>query len=178
MANVVRVRTPRPAPPTTSPYDLLPVSFGGDVAMARPYEFDSEPVGDGVINSAGTEIKPTKAIVACPKCGAGQDVVIQSDVRPIVMHCAECGAGYVEPLPLPPEPPAPPIDLNVLDPFRNPIISGVIPEYVVNSDIANIPLAFQDDGLTAAQRLQKLSVGKPADVLPSAIDGGLEPEDA
>jgi hypothetical protein len=123
----------------TTPFDMLNVSVGGTTIQARPFETSHDA-------TTGKEY-PSKAVTSCPHCGHGITFSIGQHqllaAVPIELACDNCQAGVVAP------------QLPLQDPFRNPLVDGVIARSELDPlyDVRSIPSA--DTTTTAAERIKK-----------------------
>jgi len=117
----------RPAQPDQSggdnPYVMVSVKIGGVEVLARPFEFDSEPVDNATINKDGKQIKPTAYSTSCPNCGHGVTLYVSGDY--ISGSCENCKAAtdFIAPDDVEAADP----DVRIYeDPFCNPVLAGRI----------------------------------------------------
>lgn len=97
---------------------------------ARPFEFANN--------------KPTKYASVCPHCGQGIVITNAGIDKHGNVACPECHAG------------APPILPPVVDPFINPVKSGIITQAALDPDLTDARhIDIKDDGLTALDRIKQ-----------------------
>lgn len=135
-------RPPKPAEAIYDPYELVEINIDGSSILARPFEFDSEPINQDLLNAFGKQIKPTKFIAACPHCGSQVMVEAVSLKKSRSVGCPECQRGVNKPL------------MPLEDPFRNPIEAGVLRFIDLDLAIVDASKISNDDFETAAERLQ------------------------
>lgn len=134
---------PKPLEALYDPFALIEISVGSMSVLARPFEFDSEPVGHDFLNAAGRNVKPTKFNTTCPHCG--QQIIFEAaklgTTKSIV--CPECQVGIQKP----PEP--------LVDPFQNPFEAGLIQYAELDIDVGNAGKPIVPDQFkTAAERIE------------------------
>lgn len=154
---------PKPPPVDYIPYNQIEVLVGNERILARPFEWDSEPVPGSGHNDQGKPVKPTKLSTICPHCGAGVIIdatlsgsdffVVGSDGKfmpELSVPCEQCGAGLVAaPPPLP-------------DPFVNPITGGIIAEVELDPSLISVDkVSLAEVDRAATVEPPKLTPAKP-----------------
>ncbi len=132
MVKIIKLqRTVEVEPDSASPYDLRPFVFGSYTIMGRPFEFDSEPVDEAHANETGDPISGTKFVSTCPECGAYLELTLET-VR-IECECGlalssvvDTGSGDDALLAALSQPTENKLVDNIVDPFRNPFIVGLV----------------------------------------------------
>lgn len=116
-------------------YDLVNLVINGQDMVGRPIEFDSDAVGDTMLNAFGSYVKPTKASTCCPDCGNGivapLDDIGDPPFKIISLNCPECN----------------PDQESVSEPFVNPFSESELDPLIVNKDTDD------DDSTTVSERI-------------------------
>lgn len=124
---VIRTGPPRKTAPDYNPYEPVRVVIGEAETLARPTEFDSEPVDvNTLVNKDGRTIRPVKFISTCPNCGHAIELE-QDDYQPgnaLVASCGNCGAG------------GEPVKEALSDPFWNPVGAGLAKDIDLDPSLA------------------------------------------